>query len=281
MNPTATATSANQQFAALMQLPESQIDVAEAALLIAQHEYPMLDVAAAIAQLDDLSRAAAARLGGRSGGRQRIEALNDFLFTEQGFHGNRDDYYDPRNSYLNDVIERRCGIPITLSLVYTEVGQRLGLPVYGVCFPGHFLVKYADPSEEVLVDAFQGCILSHADCERRLQTVYGSRAKLSADLLRAASSREIIARVLRNLKQTHLERQDWPHALQVCELLLLVIPDSPDELRDRGALFQRLECFAAALADFERLLQLAPDDAQAEAVRAQLPGLRQAVARLN
>jgi regulator of sirC expression with transglutaminase-like and TPR domain len=202
------------------------------------------------------------------------------MFVERGFVGNSDNYYDPRNSYLNEVLERRTGIPITLSLVYSEVAQRLGLPVYGVSFPGHFLVKYIG-KPEIIIDPFFGTIITPQECAQRLHGIYGSKARFDRRLLHPAGAREILVRLLSNLKQIYVDTSDFERALACVDRILLLQPDEPRELRDRGILYQRLECYAAALRDFERYLRLAPDDKAAEIIREGLPDLRRQAAMLQ
>jgi regulator of sirC expression with transglutaminase-like and TPR domain len=264
--------SPREAFARLAAEPDSRIDVARGALLIAAEEYPDLDVEAQLARLDELALAAEARVGGAAA-REGAGRLCRYLFGECGFVGNRERYDDPRNSYLNEVLERRTGLPITLCLVYVEVARRLGLPARGVCFPGHFLAK-VEASPDVLVDAFAGRLVSPAECETHLRAVLGPDARLVPDLhLRAATPREILARMLGNLKHVHLRSRDLLRALACCERILLLAPDAASELRDRGLLFAELECFAAAAADLRRFLELAPADASADAVRARLAAL--------
>ncbi len=269
-----------EQFAALAAAPDERIDVATGALLIAQEEYPRLDVGAHLARLDALAAAARAQLREGMSGAEQVRRLNRFLFVEQGFTGNSEQYYDPRNSFLNDVLDRHTGIPISLSLVYSEVAQRLNLPVFGVSFPGHFLAKYfGEP--EIIIDPFFGTIISIAECTKRLRRLYGARARVGAHLLRPATAREILVRLLSNLKQIYVEASDFPRALACVERILLLVPDTPRELRDRGILYQRLECFAAALRDFQRYLQLAPDDDAAPLIRETLPDLHRQAALLQ
>lgn len=268
------------EFARIAALPDARIDLAEAALWIAAEEYPDLDVPLQLARLTDLSRAAGARIQGAFGLHERVARLNDFLYQEWGFAGNRDDYYDARNSFLCDVLERRTGIPITLAIVYVSIAERLGLPARGVGFPGHFLVRIDDP-DEVLVDPFAGAVVTRADCEARLRAAAGAEVPFDPRLLDPTPARQILARVLRNLKQIWLAREDWQRALACAERILLVAPDAPLELRDRGLLFARLECFAAAAADLEKFLALAPEDAGADAVRAQLVELARSAPRLH
>ena len=272
-------TDARARFAALVAPAVARVPLAEAALWIAAEEYPGLDVESYVDRLDEIAEAGRARL--RSEGiDETIARFNDFLFRELGFSGNTESYEDPRNSFLNEVLDRRTGIPITLALVYTEVGSRLGLPVVGVGFPGHFLVKWVK-GRGVLIDPFFGKIVSREECEERLRTQQGPEARLDASMLAAATPREILVRMLRNLKHNYLATGDLQRSLGAVDRILLVSPDEAVELRDRGILFFRLECFAAALRDFERYLALAPGDVMAGQIRARLPDLRREVARLQ
>ena len=271
---------ARQQFAAVVGRADDRLDVAEAALLIAKEEYPRLDLRAYLAQLDEL--AAGARVEVRTGASpaEQVARLNQFLFVKCGFAGNSDDYYDPRNSFLNEVLDRRTGIPITLSIVYCEVARRVGMPVRGVAFPGHFLARYvAQP--DIIIDPFFATVLSRRDCEERLKGVFGPGARLEPELFESATAREILVRMLSNLKQVYVEKEDHERALGCADRILLLMPDAPRELRDRGILYQRLECFAAALRDLERYLQLAPDDEAASTIRAALPDLQRQAASLQ
>jgi regulator of sirC expression with transglutaminase-like and TPR domain len=269
-----------KRFAELAVGPDDRIDLAEAALLIAQEEYPALDIAAYLRRLDALAAAASGELRSGLAPAAQIARLNHFLFVECGFVGNNDDYYDPRNSFLNDVLDRRTGIPISLSVVYTEVAQRLDLPVYGVSFPGHFLAKYIG-EHEIIIDPFFGTVISTDECAQRLRGIYGDEAQLDQRLLRPATAREILARMLSNLKQVYVQQSDFERALACVDRILLLTPNTPLELRDRGIIYQRLECFAAALQDFERYLRLAPDDDAAQLIRDLLPELQRQAAQLQ
>jgi regulator of sirC expression with transglutaminase-like and TPR domain len=275
----ASLWSPRDDFAELMRAPDERIDLARSALLIAAEEYPTLDVGRYLARLDELAREVAPRLAGVETATGRVAVLNQFLFAERGFAGNREHYDDPRNSFLNEVLDRCAGIPITLSLVYMEVARRAGVEVDGIGFPGHFLVKHGR-QEEVVVDAFFQTVLTREQCQTRLAAVLGAAAQLRPELhLRKASAREILVRLLRNLKMLYVRSADFGRALACCERILLVAPDTPEELRDRGLVFEKLECFGAAAADLERFLELAPDDESAGAVRERLatlaPRLRQ------
>jgi regulator of sirC expression with transglutaminase-like and TPR domain len=273
-------SESRRQFARLAARPDECIDVVEAALLIAREEYPEIDVGAYVRRLDELAAAAHPCVDLDSPAAEQIAQLNHFMFVERGFVGNSNNYYDPRNSYLNEVLDRRTGIPISLSLVYSEVAQRLDLPVYGVSFPGHFLVKYVG-TPEIIIDPFFGMVITQQECAQRLHGIYGSKARFEPRLLHPAGGREILVRMLSNLKQIYVDTADFDRALACVDRILLLQPDEPRELRDRGILYQRLECYAAALRDFERYLRLAPDDKAAELIREGLPDLRRQAAMLQ
>jgi regulator of sirC expression with transglutaminase-like and TPR domain len=281
MNGALSATNETRvRFAGLAAERDEHINVAEAALVIAQEEYPQLDVPAYLARLDDLAAEAGLDLRADMPPAEQVARLNHFLFVVHGFAGNSEHYYDPRNSFLNDVLDRRTGIPITLSLVYSEVAQRLALPIYGVSFPGHFLVRHVS-EPPIIIDPFLGSVITTEECTQRLQGIYGAEARLDRRLMRPAQPREILVRLLSNLKQIYVERSDFLRALACVDRILLLVPDLPRELRDRGILYQRLECFAAALRDFERYLRLAPDDQAASLIRETLPELQRRAAQLQ
>ena len=216
---------------------------------------------------------------------QKVRALNYYLFNDLRFSGNVDDYYDPRNSYLNEVIERRTGIPITLSILYLEVGRRIGLNLKGVSFPGHFLVKIAVKRGQLVLDPFTGGeAQSEADLRQRLAQVLppgqAERAELD-QYLEPATSRQIIARVLRNLKNVHMQAGKLEQALAVMQRMLLVMPESAEELRDRGLLYQQLECFRPALSDLQNYLRRRPQAPDAADIHVKIVELKQAAAKLN
>ncbi len=258
-------------------------DLAEAVLLLSQKDYPALDIPYYLRRLDALAAHARAHLPASAGELERVAVLNRILFDEEGFRGNAEDYYDPRNSYLNEVLDRKCGIPISLSILYLAVGQRLGLSLEGVSFPGHFLVKLATGSSMVVLDPFvRGQVVSEVELRLLLQTVQvGDLPLATADLLASASKIDILVRVLRNLRGIYWHQQDLDHALYVVNCILALVPDNAESLRDRGRIYERLECFRAALEDFSRYLELEPGAADHRDVRARLPVLLQAAARLN
>lgn len=213
--------------------------------------------------------------------------MNHCLFTAHGFRGNADHYSDPRNSFLNDVLDRELGIPITLSLVYIEVGRRLGLQIEGVSFPGHFLVKVPYGEGVVVLDPYyEGISLGVEQLESRLEPFIGDGLEVSAaDLLprflAGVEKREILARMLRNLKGVYLQEERYEQALRATERILVITPDNARELKDRGDIYRGLDCFRAALADYERYLALSPGASDAAEVRARAMELQGRVARLH
>jgi regulator of sirC expression with transglutaminase-like and TPR domain len=196
-----------------------------------------------------------------------------------------DDYFDPRNSFLNEVLDRRLGIPISLSVLYMEVGRRVGLDLQGVSFPGHFLVKLAVHAGEIVIDPFMGgASLSKDDLEYRLSGIYKNRSRPGPELsevLTAASSKEILVRMLRNLKGIYVKAGDFERALNMVQHTLQLRPHDARETRDRGYIYQRLECFRAANADFQRYLELAPDADDVEEIRGRYVDTYHAGARLH
>ncbi|MFN8643149.1 MAG: tetratricopeptide repeat protein [Candidatus Binatia bacterium] len=261
------------RFAAAVQVDDEAIDLAEVALLIAAESYPELDLDRYRATLDALADGARAHLDAADSDAGRVRALIHYLAREQRFVGNQDDYYDRRNSFLNEVLDRRTGIPITLAVVYIEVARRAGLVVDGIGFPGHFLAKLRGESE-IVFDPYFAQLLSEEQCARRLQAVMGRETAFDRSYLRRATTREIVVRMLRNLKQIYLQAREYEPALACSDRILLVQPELPQELRDRGLLYQQLECFSAAQADLERFLALAPNDDSADVVREKLIELR-------
>lgn len=273
-----------QRLLDLIDSPDDIADLAEAALLIARTQYPELDVVRELTRIDAMAETVRQRLEADSTVEQRLAELNDYLYGELGYGPETGEYYDPRNSYLNDVLERKCGIPITLSILYIRLGRTLGLEMEGISFPGHFLVKCHVEGGMVVIDAYhRGVSLSMEDLHERLQLSEGTSVKLDsvAEYLETADAREIVARMLRNLKAIFLKAKDWSHALTVIEWLVQVVPDTPQELRDRGLVYQELECFRAALHDFEAYLRQEPEATDASKIRTRVLDMRKAAARLN
>ena len=268
------------RFSRLVSGPDASVDLAEASLLIAAGEYPELDVARYLERLDEMGREVRGRLPRGAGA--RIECLNGYLFGQEGYRGNAEDYYDPRNSFLNEVMDRRTGIPITLATVYIEVGRRAGLGVFGVGLPGHFLVGAEGAGRSVLVDPFHGgALLSEADCQKRLDRVFEGRVRLGPGMLAPCPRKAILARMLRNLKGIYVKAGDYARALRTIDLLLRLDARSAEDLRDRGLLHAEYGCYGLAAADLEACIALAPAAPESPALRVKAVEMRSKAARLN
>jgi regulator of sirC expression with transglutaminase-like and TPR domain len=275
-------------------------DLAAPAFLVARLEYPRLDPGPYLDRLDAMGDAAFHRITREPGHdaplAARVDALNAYLFTELGFFGNREQYEDPRNSCLNEVLDRRTGIPISLSLIYIEVARRAGLRAEGINFPGHFLVRVLhdlhtdDPGEGLIVDPFHGgAILNEHECRLLLHRHMGEEAAWEPQLLARATRRQILVRMLLNLKRLYVRWRSFPQARMVTDLLLALTPGAVTELRDRGLLAYHMNDFPAALRDLEEYLKLAKltdsaDEEQRkdnEQVWEHVKALRRRVASLN
>jgi regulator of sirC expression with transglutaminase-like and TPR domain len=271
-----------EDFRQAVECPDDRIDLARAGLEIARDDYRNLDLGEYLSRLDQLAVAVRRRMNDASSVYRTIAALNYVLFQEQGFHGNRENYYDPKNSFLNDVIERKTGIPITLSIVYIEVAGRVGLSLWGVSFPGHFLVKYVGNNEEIVIDPFNsGEVKSEESLNKLLDHLYQGKLALHRDLLAPVTKRQIIKRVLNNLKMIYLREDNPVKALAVLQRLVILDPGSEEDIRDRGAVYLKLECFNYALADFENYLRLAPNATDASAVKEQIINLTKQVHQIH
>jgi regulator of sirC expression with transglutaminase-like and TPR domain len=282
------------QFSDLVSRRDEKIELARACLQIAEDAYPGLDVDGYVGEIDRFARRLRARLGINAVLEDRVIALNEFLFDDLGFSGNTDDYYDPRNSYLNEVIDRRTGIPITLAVLYMEIGRRIELPFEGVSFPGHFLVRLPLRGGTLVLDPFSGGVpQSESELRERLKRVIppaaadgktggASIAELPlGQFLEPASNRQILVRVLRNLKGIYRDKDKPERMLEVLNRMIILAPDAASELRDRGFVYQRLECWRPALNDLAGYLERAPDAADADEVRAKMVDLSIRCARLN
>jgi regulator of sirC expression with transglutaminase-like and TPR domain len=281
---------APDRFAELLARDEAEIDLARACLMIAEDAYPALDVDGYLGEIERLAARLRGRLPTGEGAEGRVLALNRFLFDELGYSGNADHYYDPRNSYLNEVLDRRTGIPITLSIVYLELGWRVGLALEGVSFPGHFLVRLRLRGAMLVLDPFSGGeTQSEADLRERLQRVIPEGVAggvpveaLPLDpFLEPAGKRQILARLLRNLKGIYRESDRPERLLGVLNRMLVVSPEAHGELRERGLLYQRMECYRAALKDLRDYSALEPEAPDIDDVRAKLVELAARCARLN
>jgi len=272
---------ARERLLASVARPRDQVDLCEAALWIAAEARPPLDVPRYLARIDSLAEEAGAELGAVDAA-TGAAGLARFLHVEKGFTGNAEDYFDARNSYLDQVLERRTGIPITLSILWVGIARRLGLNAAGVSFPGHFLARVDNPDgNPIVVDAFHGRLLAPHECEARWEQAAGHPARFDPSMVRAAPPREVLARVLRNLKQIHAQRGELESALRCSEGILALQPEDAVELRDRGLLFRALGCYGPALRDLERFATQLPPGEDAEALRPILADLRRRARTLH
>lgn len=270
------------QFASLVSAG-ARPDLGRSALEIARIGYPSLDPVPYLRQLDGLASTAKRRVAVHAAPEIAAADLATFLANECGFRGNQDDYYDPRNSFLNDVLERRTGIPISLAVVLLEVGARLGLTIEGVGFPGHFLVRVQGSTGPVFYDPFFGgrTISAGEMLSRYRALAKDDTATLPHDALDPTDTHGILARMLRNLLRLYLERREHAQALEAVDLLIVLLPDSADELRIRGLLYEHLECFGAALDDLRRYLTLAPGAPDEESIRQRIARLARSAATVH
>ena len=277
------APTALEYFASLV-ADDASLPLLEAAAAVAHDEYPRLDTLDVLAQIDTLGERLRRRLPADAAPLQRLRLLNAYFFHELGFAGNVNDYHDARNSYLSQVLLTRRGIPITLALLYTELATQAGLNAAGVSFPGHFLVKLHMPRGEVIIDPFSGHSLSRDDLDerlapyRRLRGLVGDFEAPLGLFLQAAAPRAIVARLLRNLKEVFRSGSDWTRQLAVQERLVILLPDEPEERRDRGLALAELGRREQAAIDLGHYVLARPDAADTPALQRQLnrwrPGRR-------
>ncbi|HEX3629187.1 MAG TPA: tetratricopeptide repeat protein [Candidatus Dormibacteraeota bacterium] len=273
-----TPAEARDAFARLLHTPEGELDLAEGALLIAAEEYPDLRPGIYLNRIARMATELKQRVRGEVEPRRVVDRANAYFFEEQHFKGNREEYYDPRNSFLNEVLDRRVGIPITLAVLYVAVGERAGLPVRGVGMPGHFLVKYAPASGEVFIDAFNGRTLTREECGKMLNEMYGGTVEMRPGLLQPSTKRQILARILNNLKSLYLSRGDLGRALAASDRIMLADPHLTSEWRDRGMILLQMRRDSEALKEFTRYLAVRPEPEDAARIK-QLRG--ELVSRVN
>jgi len=251
--------SPRQQLATEFSRSEAELDLARAALLIAKEEYPQLSVDLYLARLDQVAEEVKDRLANETAPLVVLDEVLQTLYVRRRFSGNREAYYDPRNSFLNDVLDRGTGIPLTLGVVLLEIGWRLGLPLEGVNFPGHFLVRYSGSELRLLIDAFDGGkIRFEEDAQELLDQGYGGTVSLRPAFLRGASKRDILIRLLTNLKAIYVKIGDDARALASVERLLMISPTAPIESRSRGVLLARLGRHDEAARQLEAYLRVSP-----------------------
>jgi regulator of sirC expression with transglutaminase-like and TPR domain len=268
-----------QYFASLVAEDEG-LALTEAAVAVAQDEHPRLDPQSVLADIDALAERVKRRLPADAMPLQRLRMLNHYFFNELGFAGNVNDYYDPANSYLHRVLATRRGIPITLALLYIELATQVGLAARGISFPGHFLVKLRMPQGEVVIDPFNGQSLSREELDERL-TPYRRQQGLTGDFevplglfLQSASAREVLARLLRNLKEIHRSAHDWARLLPVQQRLVILLPQAWEERRDRGLAYAELGQNLMAADDLDAYLEHRPDAEDAGMLRRRVEALR-------
>jgi regulator of sirC expression with transglutaminase-like and TPR domain len=260
--------------------PFAPVDLAAVALHLAADEYPDLDVASYLARLDVFADKLTRRLEGPLA--DRVAALSALLFDEENFAGNATEYYDPRNSYLNDVLDRKLGIPLSLSLIAMAVGERAGMTVYGVGLPGHFVAKAADGDDEVLFDPYHGgSVLDRDGCAELVQSATGQPFEVTDDVLEPTPPGLIVRRMLTNLKGVYLRLQDFPRAARVTGRLAVLAPDDPTQLRDLGVTLAHAGHPGKAIDPLSAYLAAAPHAADAGAVGDFLKDARRQVARWN
>jgi regulator of sirC expression with transglutaminase-like and TPR domain len=267
--------TALQYFATLV-AEDQGFALLEAAISVAQDEHPKLDPQGVLAQIDALADRLKRRIPADAAVLQRLRFLNRFFFQDLGFTVNVNNFYDPRNSHLHEVLNTRRGIPITLALLYIELASQIGLSARGVSFPGHFLVKLRASKGEVVIDPLSGHSLSREELEERLAP-YRAQQGLGTELdvplglfLQASAPRDTLARLLRNLKEIHRSAENWQALLGVCERLVVLLPHDIDERRDRGLVHMELGQHGAALADLATYLQARPHGADAAGLQARV-----------
>jgi regulator of sirC expression with transglutaminase-like and TPR domain len=271
---TPNARAARRRLAVLLASP-GPLALLEATLQIAAEEHEGMDVLAQIARVETIGVEARSRLARLDNPFARLDALRVFLFDELGFKGNVDQYDDPRNSYLDDVLERKLGIPLSLSILVIEVARRAGLPAEGVGLPGHFIVRVEELGRRLLIDPFHGGhIVTVEDCKELVVRTTGRASLFRKDSLDAATPRAMLTRLLLNLKRIHLAQGDYIRALAVVERLLVIAPGDAKEIRDRGLLLAHLGQSGAAVQDLESYLVLAPGAPDVESVRGRLAWIR-------
>jgi regulator of sirC expression with transglutaminase-like and TPR domain len=275
----------SDRFQALAGLPESQLGLAEGAFVLAAEARPELDIDRGLTEVAELVERIRPLVDSASSPTGAVTALNHSFFELERFRGNREQYDDPRNSDLEEVLSRRRGLPITLSVLYVEVARQLGLEAYGVGFPGHFLAKIVGVSDsaesEIIVDPFFAQVLRREDCADRLRAAVGENVTDSRPWLRPATALEIYVRMLNNLKILYLRNGEGLSALGCFDRILVLAPQSAVEYRDRGFLLEQLDCIRAAIEDYSQFIELAPDKEDAMAIRRRRDALAQRKPVLN
>lgn len=266
---------ARQRFRQIAELPDPLLDLVEASLVIALEENPSLNVERYLARVNEWSGAVRDRLEGSRDIERIVESINRLLFDEEGFHGEEENYYDPRSALLNEMLDRHSGLPITLSILYIEICRRVGMDVAGVSLPGRFLVKFSGAFGHIVVDPFDGGrVLSTSELQKLLDTVYGGGVRLREHHLRSFTPKQILARELAHLKSAYLVQHDLPRAAASIDRLLILDENDPFELRDRAAVAVQMHAYREAIECFERYLAIMPRGDDHGRVREQIAYLR-------
>ncbi len=274
-----------EEFAALVspELQDEQIDLLRAALTYAKTEYPDLDVEECVRHVEGLADRVRNYAGSSPDSQAAFAAMNRVLYEEDGFRGNRDNYYDPQNSYLNRVLERRTGIPITLSVIYMEVARRAGLPVFGVAMPGHFLLKhYEVDGRQTFIDAFHaGRLLTPGEAILRVKEIYEDESRLQPEFMNSVGKRQILTRMLNNLRSIYISTRAFKKALAIVDLVLAIHPRSPEDLRQRALLRYNEGMLRAAAEDLDDYVRVAPEASDADEMRQTALSIRRTLAMMN
>ena len=263
-------------------LDNSELDLARGALLIAQIEYPELDIEASICQLNEMADTVRSQIQETTTPEQRVATLNQYLFTEKGFTGNSDNYYALDNNFLNIVLEKKTGIPITLAVVYIEVGRRAGLPLVGINFPSHFLVKYRLEHLEIFLDVFEGgTCMTDEILQAKLEANFEVPVHLEPTMLAEATDKEILARILRNLTRTYVLLEQYDKAVTASERITWLLPNAIGDYRMLGYLYYKTHAYSQSITAFETYLRLAEIAPDAEEIEQNVQHLQRLLARLN
>ena len=277
-----TKNPKSDPFFSFANLDNDEIQLATGALLIAQSEYPEINIEEYLYQLDEMTDVVREKIQGATLPEQHIAELNRYLFEEKGFTGNVDNYYALGNNFLNIVLEKKTGIPITLGVVYIEVGRRAGLPLVGVNFPSHFLVKYQREHLDILLDVFEnGMFMDDDSLRAKLQANFGEGIPLERSMLAETTDKEILARILRNLTRAYTLLEQYDKALTAVERITWLLPEAVGDYRTLGYLYYKNHAYSESITAFETYLQLAGETPDTAAVEQNIQQLQKLLSRLN